>query len=330
LPQSIRSFRVDNYDAGLRVDQFLAEKATDLSRIGIGNLIAAGACTVNGVVTRAGHHIAAGDSIDLLVNDDLPGAMSPDLVPLEILFEDDHLLVVVKPAGMLVHPTQSVKRGTLANALSYHLNVSRTSARKPESLNNEAPTGRTHQQIVRPGIVHRLDRATSGLMVVAKNQRALSLLSRHFSRRLVEKKYMALVRGRVAGDSGRVDAPVGRDPEAVPHWRVLESGKPAETIFSVLARGENTTLVELKPVTGRTNQLRIHMACIGHPIVGDESWDKVAGDEDSRVERWRGSAASSSAASRLLLHASQLGFHHPVGGEWLEFSSTPGQEFGVW
>lgn len=307
LSKNVRSYQATASDIGLRVDRFLAEKATDLTRMAIGNLIAAGSCLVNGETSPAGRHLSAGDSVELTVEEQSSGAMVPDPIPLEILFEDDHLLVVVKPAGMLVHPTLSVKRGTLANALTFHLN---------SGAEGKEPIGSVQEKAIRPGIVHRLDRATSGLMVIAKNQRALSILSQHFSRRLVEKCYVALVRGRIDPDDGTIEAPIGRDPEAVPHWRVLAAGRPAETRFTVTRRFAENTLVELTPVTGRTNQLRIHMAHVGHPIVGDASWDKM--DE---------SANEGERPSRLCLHASRLGFHHPSGGEWLEFKSAAPLEF---
>jgi len=306
-----RKFIVDDRCAGSRLDEFLAARIGDLSRMRIGNLIAAGECLVNGFAARAGQHLAARDLIELRIVEQLPGAMSPDPIELEILFEDEQLLVIVKPPGMLVHPTLSVKRGTLANALTYHLN-------RCEQLSNRQSEIDNPHSFIRPGIVHRLDRATSGLMVVAKTQRSLSLLSKHFSKRLVEKRYIAVVRGWVEQESGRIDAPIGRDPLARPHWRVLESGRADETRFRVLERRAGATLVELEPVTGRSNQLRIHMAFIGHPIVGDETWC----DASART----GPDANPGAASpeaRLLLHASRLAFHHPSGGQWLEFVSEP-------
>ncbi|MBD0327533.1 MAG: RluA family pseudouridine synthase, partial [Pyrinomonadaceae bacterium] len=215
--------------------------------------------------------------------------------------------------------------GTLANALAYHLNrslIEENDASRDELKNGEANNFESRNAnvessrldlkshitnigaVVRPGIVHRLDRATSGLMVIAKNQRSLGILSRQFHHRRVEKRYMAVVFGRVSKDELLITAPIGRDPDGVqPHWRVLENGKHAETRLRVLGRGNKWTLVELEPVTGRTNQLRIHCAHVGHPIIGDE---------------WYGAA---SAGERLCLHAARLAFHHPSGGRWMEFES---------
>lgn len=308
-----------------RLDEFLAARLGQLSRLRIAGLLEQGACKVNGRAAHAGRQVRSGDVVELLIKEHVPGAMTPEPLELETKYEDDDLLVVVKPAGMLVHPTRGVKSGTLANALAYHLNrslIEEKDARRDELQNGqpvefEAPVPDVESpyrnlkskvakmgEVVRPGIVHRLDRATSGLMVVAKNQRALSILSRHFHHRLVEKRYLAVVSGHVSKDELHITAPIGRDPAgAQPHWRVLGNGKPAETRLRVVRRGSERTLVELEPVTGRTNQLRIHCAHVGHAIIGDE---------------WYGAA---SKGVRLCLHAARLAFHHPSGGRWMEFES---------
>jgi 23S rRNA pseudouridine1911/1915/1917 synthase len=228
-------FAAASNDQGVRVDEFLMMRIGSLSRMRIRNLIADGQCTVNGNPGRAGQKLASHDVVIFEVPEGPPTSMDPDPIPLEIVHEDEQIIVIVKPAGMLVHPTRGVKRGTLTNALAYHLN--RTGAGEPESF-------------VRPGLVHRLDRVTSGLMVVARTQRALATLSRHFKRRLVERRYLAVVEGCVSPDQGVVNAPIGRDPEQLPHWRVLESGRPAETRFRVIEREKELTLVELEPSPG--------------------------------------------------------------------------------
>ncbi|MCA1591987.1 MAG: RluA family pseudouridine synthase [Acidobacteria bacterium] len=296
---------------GRRLDEFLAARLDWLSRMRIATLLARGACTVNKTTAHAGQRLKAGDILEIALEEDAPNSMTPEPLPLDVVYEDAHLLVVNKPAGMLVHPTRGVKTGTLANALVYHLNqllissfglpFERQGALNPESkIENPQP-------FIRPGLVHRLDRATSGLLVVAKGQRALSILSRHFHQRLVEKRYLALVRGCPPEDAFEINAPIGRDDEAQPKWRVLESGRHAETRVRVLERKAGLSLVELEPVTGRTNQLRIHCAHVGYPIVGDE---------------WR----DGGAATRLCLHAARLAFHHPRGGDWMEFTSPPPEE----
>jgi 23S rRNA pseudouridine1911/1915/1917 synthase len=290
-----------------RLDEFLASRLGWLSRMRIANLIAQGACAVNESAAHvAGYHVRHGDLVRITLDEGAPTAMRPEALPLEIIYEDDHLLVVVKAAGMLVHPTRSVKTGTLANALTYHLNRLRIEPSAEEDLRSNISNLKSETSnppsMVRPGLAHRLDRATSGLMVVAKHQRALSIMSRHFHQRRVEKRYLALTHGRVLADECLISAPIGRDAEAQPKWRVEMSGKPAETRLRVLERRDNLTFVELEPVTGRTNQLRIHCAHLGHPIIGDELY-------------------GADAAARLCLHAARLAFHHPANGEWMEFNS---------
>ncbi len=318
-------FRIEQQEARQRLDEFLASRFGNLSRMRIANLIRAGACFVNGAVGRAGYRISDGDAINMSFDEGTPTSMFPEAIPLEVVHEDDQLVVVVKPAGMLAHPTMSVKSGTLANALAYHMN-------QPMNQPGIDPLSSIlTQSVTRPGLVHRLDRATSGLMVVAKTPRALTILSRHFRKRLIEKRYVALVQGKVDQESGSIKAPIGRDPDQLPHWRVMEDGRPAETRFNVLERLGRATLLELEPVTGRTNQLRIHCAQMGHPIVGDEMYGnfelRIANFEMKAGARDEQSAIRNSQFEiRLCLHASKLAFHHPANGDWISFSSPPPQD----
>jgi len=277
-------FVVGEESAGSRLDDFLAARLSSLSRMRIAALLARGGCSVGGEAARAGRRLAAGEAVELsLSEDEGPNAMTPEPLPLEILYEDADIVVVVKPAGVLVHPTRGVKGGTLANALAYHLN-------------------RNAQTVVRPGLVHRLDRATSGLLVVAKTREATARLSGHFQRRLVEKRYLAVLEGAVGEDALVIEAPVGRVAESSPAWGVTDEGKPAETRLRVVGRRRSRTLVELEPVTGRTNQLRVHCAHAGHPVVGDIWYAR-------------------DPFPRLCLHAARLAFRHPSTNEWVEFSS---------
>jgi 23S rRNA pseudouridine1911/1915/1917 synthase len=297
-------FHVDTADLDQRLDRFLALRLGGLSRMRIGTLLEGGACRVNGEVGAPGLHLRDGDVVEIVIDEDGPTAMTPEDIPLDIVYEDSHLLVINKRAGMLVHPTRTEKTGTLANALAYYLNRAKVREHAALSAAGEG-TGHTFlssRPLIRPGLAHRLDRATSGLMVITKQERALSILTRHFHRRLVEKCYLALVHGPVERDEMTIDAPIGRFPLAHPKWNVSPNGKPAETRLRVIERRGRVTLVELEPVTGRTNQLRIHCAHIGCAIVGDD---------------WYGS----DRFPRLCLHAARLGFHHPSGGEWMEFSS---------
>src|SRR5687768_1628542 len=198
-----RQFSVGEESAGARLDEFLAARLTGLSRMRIAGLLVRGGCSVNGGSALAGRRLSAGDLVEVEPGTDAPNSMTPEPAPLDIAYEDEHLLVVVKPAGVLVHPTLGVKRGTLANALAYHLNRERID--KGAADPNSTPVT---ESFVRPGLVHRLDRETSGLLAVAKTQGALSRLSQHFQRRLVEKRYVAVVGGVVAGDELTFDAPI--------------------------------------------------------------------------------------------------------------------------
>jgi 23S rRNA pseudouridine1911/1915/1917 synthase len=290
-------FRVEDVWAGRRLDEFLAERLTGLSRMHIAGLLARGACRVCGEAAHAGRRLCADELVEVESEGSVLNSMTPEPVPLEVVYEDEHLVVVVKPSGVLVHPTRGVKRGTLANALAYHLN--RGLLDESRAVENRIPSG---APFIRPGLVHRLDRDTSGLLVVSKTQSALSRLTQHFQRRLVEKRYVAVLGGLLQDDEIKIDAPIGRDEEARPRWRILESGKPAETRLRVAERGARRTLVELEPLTGRTNQLRIHCAHLGHPIVGDVLY---AGEP----------------SGRLCLHAARLAFRHPATNEWVEFVS---------
>ena len=300
-------FRIAAEDAGQRLDEFLAARFGGLSRLRLTNLIKAGACLINRTMMPAGWRLATGDVVEVTLDQAPPTAMAPEARELDVLYEDEQIVVVVKPAGLLVHPNKSVKRGTLANALAYHLN--RHHYDTAAGLTPPAH-GEVHR-LVRPGLVHRLDRATSGVMVVAKTPEALARLSRHFRRRLVAKRYLAMVEGQIAEAVGEWQAPIDRQADRQPHWWVGEGGKPSTTNFLVRERLRGATLLELEPVTGRTNQLRIHAAYFGHPIIGDEIYGN----------------AESSDATRLCLHAWRLAFHHPATGDWVEFIAPVPEEF---
>lgn len=278
--------------------------------------IAQGDCQVNGAQVHAGYHVSEGDAVDFFCARDAPTAMMPEDVRLDVIYEDEDLLIVIKPAGMLVHPTHSDRQSTLSNALAFHLNR-RLIENHDAFMNGENPalivTTDPAATVVRPGIVHRLDRATSGLMVVAKNAVALRHLSMQFQSQKVTKHYLAILAGRIAEDEMIIRAAIGRDPESHPKWNAMpEEGKPSETHLRVCERKSRRTFVEFTPLTGRTNQLRIHAGYINHPIVGDEWY----GDAN------HGASSDDSLPTRLCLHASRLAFRHPTGGTQMEFESA--------
>jgi 23S rRNA pseudouridine1911/1915/1917 synthase len=290
-------FKIDGNAHKKRLDDFLFEKFSSLSKTYLREVLKNENCQVNGYVANAGITLKQNAFVEIEVDTMRETAMKPEAIPLEIVFEDAEILIVNKPAGMLVHPTHRDKNGTLLNALSYYLNESRQSRVNSGELNKN-----DSRLIIRPGLIHRLDKKTSGLMVVSKTLRAHQILSKHFERKLVEKKYIALVGGIIRENSGTITAPIGRFAE-LKHWNVKTDGKPSETRFRVLEKRKDTTLLELEPITGRTNQLRIHCAYIGHPIVGDEG---------------RGGREF----SRLCLHAYKIGFRHPSHNRLLQIENA--------
>lgn len=274
----------------MRLDEFLFRQFGGLSKMYLRNIVRDNGCEVNGRNENLGYKLRSGDIIEIELDLTRETAMQPQEMPLDIVYEDSDLLVVNKVAGMLVHPNNRDKNGTLLNALSFY-------------LNRETTYGNGAEPAIRPGLVHRLDKDTSGLMVISKNTIAQKKLMKSFSRKFVHKRYLALVDGIVAQDVGVIDLAVGRFAERK-IWDVKETGKPAETRYEVAERRSERTLLKLEPVTGRTNQLRIHCAAIGHPIVGD-------------VQR------GGSEHERLCLHAAELGFRHPSTSEGVIFYSEP-------
>lgn len=292
-----REFDVAEGDARARLDRFLEAHLPGVSRAYIRTAIREGEATLNGERRTAGVRLRAGDRVALCAPEEPATAMRPEAIPVEALFEDDDLIVVAKPAPMLSHPTAGERGGTLANALAHHLNA----GREPS-----AP-------FVRPGLVHRLDRMTSGLMVVAKRDEARAALSLAFHERRVEKAYLALVCGGPDSDEGLVDAPIGSSDDASPRWGVRESGREARTRWRAVERVGPFALLALEPLTGRTNQLRVHAAHAGWPIAGDAVHGLDA------AARFRRRFPGAAEAPRLFLHATRLAFPHPRTGARLQF-----------
>lgn len=278
---------VEGAEHRLRLDEVLARRFPGHSRTLLRSAIQNGDALVNGILRTAGQRVNAGDAIDARIDPDAVTALTPEPLPLSIVFEDEHLIVIDKPAGMVVHPAGRHRSGTLANALAHHWNV---------AMASDPP--------IRPGMVHRLDRSTSGLMVVAKSQTALRRLTMQFQRKEIEKRYLALAHGRVEATEGMWEAPIGNDPTARPAWGVQDTGRPASTRYWVRTGFSEHTLLELEPITGRTNQLRLHCSHFGHPIVGDD----LFGIHDG--------------AERLFLHAFRLAFRHPETGDRMEFEAA--------
>ena len=285
----------------VRLDKFLAEKLPDLSRSAAQRLIDSGQVTVNGDPVKASYKVSAGDEVVAFLPADEPPGLVPEAVPLEVVYEDQALLVVDKAAGMVVHPAPGHPAGTLVNALLAHCPELATSGGE------------------RPGIVHRLDRDTSGLILVAKNDKVRRALQRQFKERQVQKAYTALLDGHLQPAWGRIEAPVGRDPQRRQRMTVLSGGREAVTEYHVLEQfahqvgpaAGDYSLVEAEPLTGRTHQIRVHFASIGHPVVGDG----VYGRRRQRLP-----------VPRQFLHARRLGFKHPLTGERLSLEAPLPEE----
>jgi 23S rRNA pseudouridine1911/1915/1917 synthase len=288
--------------AGARLDAFVAGQIDGISRTRIQRAIEDGDVLVNDRAAKSSYRTRAGDRVEIDLPEPPPVTLLPEPIPLEIVYEDDDLIVVDKPAGLVVHPGAGQESGTLANALVYHFNeLSGTAGR------------------IRPGIVHRIDKDTSGLLVVAKNDIAHEKLSDQFRNREVFKLYVTLVYGRVSRQDGEIEARLGRSPHNRTRMAVLRggAGREAHTLFEVADRYPEFTLLKVQIKTGRTHQIRVHMAHIGHPVVGDATYDggRLNTVRDSIIKR------EIQRLRRQFLHSAQLAFMHPRTGERLEFSS---------
>lgn len=292
-------FTVTEHDEGKRLDSFLAEK-TDLSRSAAAKLIEDGGASVFGKAAIKKYVVKAGDEIEIQSPEPEPSEILPENIPLDIVYEDCDILVINKPSGMVVHPAPGNYTGTLVNALLYHCK---------DSLSGIGG-------VIRPGIVHRIDKDTSGLLVVAKNDTAHRALAEELEYHGIEREYHALVRGGFKCDTGRVDAPIGRHPVDRKRMAVLKNedahAKEAITNYEVISRFGDISYVKCLLETGRTHQIRVHMSYIGHALLGDEVYSSTK----TRFEKLHAPLFDGQ-----ILHAKRLTLTHPVTKERMTFES---------
>ncbi|MCK4564776.1 MAG: RluA family pseudouridine synthase [Verrucomicrobia bacterium] len=290
MNETNQSLSVDAGQGGLRLDVFLAGAVPEVSRSHWKVLVQNGRVAVNGKTCKPNHKLKAGDEVCWSLPEETPPEALPEDIPLDILFEDDAVLVLNKPPGLVVHPAVGNESGTLVNALLFHDPV--------------------FQSVERAGIVHRLDKDTTGVMVVAKTDAAMAELQRQFKARETDKEYLALVWG-APPQSGRIETRIGRHPVHRQKMAVLqEGGRKAVSNFQALETFAETTLVQVGIETGRTHQIRVHMAHLGHPIVGDAVYGRARKNK------------LPVAVDRQMLHAAKLGFTHPCSGKRLSFEAS--------
>ena len=296
------SIQVATKDQGRRLDQFLSEANLPLSRSQAKKLIEEGTILLNQKPTKPSTNLKKGDIVSGILLKPEPLALSPEPLPLTILYEDPFIIVVDKPPGMVVHPAYGNPSGTLVNALLYHCN-------DLAGING----------VIRPGIVHRLDKDTSGVMVVAKDDRAYHELAKQFKNRTVEKAYMAIAYGQFSKEEGLIDSAIGRHPSQRKRMSTrTKRGRTAITRWKVIERFDVFTLLEIFPQTGRTHQIRVHLSSIGHPILGDPMYGRKGRPGAIRDPMLRECIRR---INRQALHAHRLAFHHPQTGKRVEFES---------
>jgi 23S rRNA pseudouridine1911/1915/1917 synthase len=291
------TFKIDEKGADSRLDSYLASQIPTWSRARLQRLIETEDVIVNGHSAKASYRLRKGDEIEVELVAPQAENFTPEDIPVDVVYEDDTLIVVNKPAGLVVHPAAGIYSGTLVNALAFHFQ------------NLPAVEGST-----RPGIVHRLDRDTSGLLVVAKTEKALESLSDQFRDRTVFKSYIALVHGRVDA-AGRIEQPLARDPSNRTRMAVVRGGRSAVTLYKVRKHYHRFTLLDIELKTGRTHQIRVHLAWLHYPVLGDETY---GGGRDNNIQDARLRSLVRNLG-RHFLHAEKLAITHPTTGARLEF-----------
>lgn len=312
--ESLQVLKPSAQDAGKRLDVYLSENIPDWSRSRLQKLIDDGDVLVNQKESKSSYKLRAGDEIDVELTE-LPAVeFEPENIPLNVVYEDESLAVINKPAGMVVHPGAGVSSGTLANAIAFHFGFGNSDlGLKDSEIRNPQSAIRN-----RVGIVHRLDKDTSGLIVVAKTDDIHEKLSEQFRNREVFKSYVALVHGEIEEANGKVEAPIAREKHNRTKMSVRNHGRYALSLWKVKKRFDKFTLVEVEIKTGRTHQIRVHLAYLNHPVVGDETYNS---GRDKTVKDLKIRQAIPQL-NRFFLHAEKLAFTHPVTGEKMSFQAA--------
>lgn len=292
------TFAAEAEDIGKRIDVFAAENYDVLSRSGLKKIIDSGGVSVNGKAVKANYKLRAGDVATLVIPESEPLEIVPQDIPLDILYEDDDVIVINKPQGMVVHPAPGHYTDTLVNALLYHCGDSLS------GING----------VLRPGIVHRIDMDTSGVIMAAKNNNAHRSLAAQLAEHSITRKYNAIVYNNIKEDEGTVDKPLARNPQDRKKIAVVPGGRRAVTHYRVLERLGKFTFIEAQLETGRTHQIRVHMSYIGHPLLGDEVYGPKKQPFNLKGQ---------------VLHARVLGFIHPTTGKYMEFESPLPEYFDM-
>jgi 23S rRNA pseudouridine1911/1915/1917 synthase len=309
---TILNFQAETEDAGKRLDAFLSEKIENWSRSRLQKLVDDGDVSVNQNQVKSSYKLRAEDRIEVELTETFVEKFEPENIPLEIIFEDESLAVINKRAGMITHPGAGAPSGTLANAIAYHFQIPDSRFQISDS-NDEQSKFQTLKSKI--GIVHRLDKDTSGLIVVAKNETIHEALSAQFRNREVYKSYVALAHGKIERNTGKIDAPIARDKHNRLKMSVQKSGRNALSLWKARRRFEKFTLLDVEIKTGRTHQIRVHLSYINHPIVGDETYN--SGRDNTVADLEIRQAIKN--LNRFFLHAERLNFTHPLTKEKMDF-----------
>ncbi len=317
IQQDPSQIKVTVEGAGKRLDAFLSERIEGWSRSRLQRLIENGDVLVNEKPAKPSYKLHDGDEIDVDLVEVPVAVFEPENIPLDIVFEDEYLAVINKPAGMVVHPGAGISSGTLANALAFYFGFG--SSDLGIAGDRQSEISNLKSQI---GLVHRLDKDTSGLIVVAKDEQTHEALAEQFRERTVQKKYIALVHGSIRENSGTIDRPIARDRWHRTKMTVAANGRHALSLWKVRERFEKFTLLDVLIKTGRTHQIRVHLASINHPVVGDATYNEGRDNtiNDADVKR------AVEKLDRFFLHSASLSFTHPKSTERLKFTSELPEE----